>query len=453
MTEPAFEETDHMQMDEHAVDGAAEEGDEMEVEKGRHVYLVSGGGGFSGENLLRTVLAQFEGLRVQSGFSENEAEPTPQEVRLHVVVHVKQCGDLVEVLNQAKSTHGIVVHTLVDHLLRAELERLGTQMQVATVDLMGPMLGMLSNQLEIQPSEIPGQYQKERTEYFRRLDAVEFAVALDDGKKPDRLKQAEIVLLGVSRAGKTPISMYLSTQGYRVANVALVDGIPPPEELFQVDPRRVIGLYCDDDVLLEYRKNRAKRIGLGDTNYTKYRFVAEEITYAISLYKQHKFWNVDTTHKSVEEVSEEIIKQIRRAFGKEEFLRVVKSPSATDISTLVSKFDALRRVRSETVKLSSLVISPASSGTATPRDLPPKAPALSSLSIKPSGGGMRRSSSAAAALGQTPDMEGTFTLGGLGMRREKKKNSLLVFDQEFPEGVPEELPDYYWDMQGGAPED
>lgn len=265
------------------------------------VFVVSGSTGASGSRLTRTALAQFP----------NAGMPVV------IVPDVRTAIHLQDVVERAAAQGGLIAHTLVDPDLRTRLEALAQARSVPTVDLIGPLLSQLTRLLGQQPAGQPGLYRKLYEEDLKRIDAIEFAVAHDDGKRAAELDQAEIVLTGVSRVGKTPLSMYLSTLGWKVANVPLVKGVQPPATLFEVDKRRVIGLTIEPGQLVAYRQRRGETLGLrGSGAYTDPETLFEELEFARTLFRHNGFAIVDMTDKPVEEGASEVIAHLIRRLGR-----------------------------------------------------------------------------------------------------------------------------------------
>ncbi|MEW5959539.1 MAG: pyruvate, water dikinase regulatory protein [Chloroflexota bacterium] len=261
------------------------------------VFIVSGGMGISGEQLVQTALAQFEGIKAQ----------------LEIIPHVLQPEQVETAVDQAATAGGLIVHTLVDVELRQHLIRLARKRNVVAVDLMGRLLSQLSRLLEHEPLGHPGLYRQLRQAYFDRVEAIEFTVSNDDGRNPRDWPQAEIVLVGVSRVGKTPLSMYLSVQGWKVVNVPLVPGMPLPPELLALDRRRVVGLTIDPGQLVSHRERRQRRLGVpGGSAYTNPTDIYEELVAMGKLYRRHGFAVVDITDKPIEESADEVIAQVTR---------------------------------------------------------------------------------------------------------------------------------------------
>ena len=259
------------------------------------IFIISGGMGTSGEQVVQTALAQFEHNAVQ----------------VIVVPHVYLAEQLEDVVRQAVATGGIIVHTLVDADLRRSLQELTRGHGITAIDLIGPLLMQLTRLLGEKPRGQPGLYRQLHEDYFTRIEAIEFTVAHDDGRKPHELFQAEIVLTGVSRVGKTPLSMYLSTRGWKVANIPLVKNVEPPQELFEVDRRRVVGLDIEPQQLLIYRQIRQKSLGVTGI-YTDLAVIYEELETARRLFQRSGFAIVDITDKPIEESADEVLTQVNR---------------------------------------------------------------------------------------------------------------------------------------------
>ncbi len=264
------------------------------------LYIVSGGAGAVGEQVARLTLSQFEGA----------------EVPLIIVPNVREPEQIAEVVVQAAQQNGTILHTLMEPTLRRELMRLAREMGVAEIDLVGSVLSRLATVLQKEPLGKPGLYQARRSTYFERLEAIEYTVAHDDGNKPRELSHADIVLVGVSRVGKTPLSMYLAVLGWKVANVPLVREVPLPNDLFRVDPRRVIGLIVDAEQIAARRRWRQRRMGINlGGSYTNLDAAIDEVEWARRIFRQHGWTALNVTDKSIEESADEIIALISRRFS------------------------------------------------------------------------------------------------------------------------------------------
>src|SRR5690606_27578042 len=203
--------------------------------------------------------------------------------------------------------------TLVDADLRQKLIVLARERNVTAIDLIGAVMLHLTNLLSQEPIGRPGLYRQIRETYFKRIEAIEFTVDHDDGRKPHDLHRAEIVVVGVSRVGKTPLSIYLGTRGWKVANVPLVIELDPPEQLFQIDPRRVVGLTIDPQHLQSFRDQRQQKLGLrSPSSYTDLAALYDEVKYAERVCQRGGFPLVDITERSIEENADEVIAHVTR---------------------------------------------------------------------------------------------------------------------------------------------
>lgn len=265
------------------------------------IFAVSDATGGTAEAAARAALAQFAGA---------------EEGRVRLFPHVLDRRAVETVLAAAQLQNALVVYTLVGPDLRVHMKQTAEEMDVPAVDVLGPLVGRLAQHLGRDPLSVPGLGHATDAEYFRRVDAVEFTVRNDDGKEPRNLRKADIVFLGISRSGKTPLSNYIAQRGYKVANVPIVLGVPPPGELAEVDPRRVFGLLIDPAALMRIRQARIEALGLApDTDYGDIRHIREELEHARQLYAAHPQWTVlDITRKAVEETATTVLQLYQERF-------------------------------------------------------------------------------------------------------------------------------------------
>jgi [pyruvate, water dikinase]-phosphate phosphotransferase / [pyruvate, water dikinase] kinase len=260
----------------------------------RPIFVVSGGAGTSGELLLRTVLAQFPGVQA----------PVTLWPQIHTPAQVD------ELILRAQQDQAIIVHTLVNAKLRHLLALRAATHQIVAVDLVGPLIDHLGRELQESPLGEPGRYRALRNGYFRRIEAIEFAVTHDDGQRIDELSQAEIVLIGVSRVGKTPLSIYLSLQGWKVANIPIIapDSLPAP--LRAIPPSRVVALTIEPKQLVIFRRTRQPALGISGGSYVDLAAVAAEVRAANHLFAHAGYTIIDITDKPIETSSEEVVATI-----------------------------------------------------------------------------------------------------------------------------------------------
>jgi regulator of PEP synthase PpsR (kinase-PPPase family) len=215
---------------------------------------------------------------------------------------------IYEILDEVENTGGFIVHTLVTEELRAIALKEGRMRNVATIDLMGPLLARLSELLATPPRAEPGLYSPFDASYMERIDAMDFTVRHDDGRNVQDLSSAEVVLVGVSRTSKTPLSFYLAYRGWRVANVPIVLGVDPPENLFSLPRRRVVCLIIRPQRLSDLRKARSTRMKTTPLGYADLEHIRKELTYAYDLFERRPDWPlVDVTTKPIEETAAEVV--------------------------------------------------------------------------------------------------------------------------------------------------
>ena len=263
------------------------------------ILILSGGAGASAEQVVHTVLAQFPNGGVQ----------------VIVIPNVRDEVQLAEVVERARQNQALIVHTLVDHNLRDTLESMTRSVGVAAVDLMGDLIEQVQRISGQPPLEQPGLYRKLNRQYYDRVSAIEYTMAHDDGKDPDGWPQAEILLLGVSRSGKTPLSLYLSVLGWKVANLPLVPGLQLPEGLEKFDRQRMYGLKIDAGQLLLHRQQRQRSLGApGFSSYTDPNKVNQELDFAVDLYRGLGCTVIDVTDRPIESSADEIIRLMGKRF-------------------------------------------------------------------------------------------------------------------------------------------
>jgi len=258
----------------------------------RHVFVVSDATGRTAELVVRAALVQFQGA----------------EVQLTLRSHVRSAEAVRRVVDEASLAGGLIVHTVVSAALRNAILTEGRSRGVPTIDLLGPLLLRLEDLLRLQPMAKPGLFREMDQEYRRRFEVFEYAVKHDDGQDPRGLAQADVVLVGVSRTSKTPLSVFLAGRGLRVANVPVVHRLALPEELFRVDPRKIVALTIKPDRLLELRRARLQQMETPPKfPYADPRQVWAELEYAQRLFGQGGWPVVDVTDKSIEEVAAELL--------------------------------------------------------------------------------------------------------------------------------------------------
>ena len=272
------------------------------------IYVVSDSTGETAERVTRATLLQFP----------------DHSVRLKLERRIRDRRGLTAILESAAAQEAMVVFTLVRPELRDHFNQQAAQLGVRHVDVIGSLISQIGHYLEADPVNIPTGEMPLSKEYFRRVEAIEFAVKSDDGKEPRNLHRADLVLVGVSRTSKTPLSTYLAGRGLKVANVPLVLGVEPPSELHELPGYRIVGLTVDIDQLMDIRRQRLQQLGMPpDANYGHRDHVKAELEYAHAIFRDKPEWMVvDVTNCAIEETATIILE----ALHEREELRDLTTP-------------------------------------------------------------------------------------------------------------------------------
>ena len=230
--------------------------------------------------------------------------------------HVEDESQLKEIVYLAERQDAIIIYTLVKSSMRRNLKEECGKHRIHCIDLMGPIVDLISVELDEQPIEEPGLVRQLDEDYFKKIEAIEFAVKYDDGRDPRGILKADIVLVGVSRTSKTPLSQYLAHKRYKVANVPLVPEVDPPEELYMIDPKKCFGLVISPEKLNFIRKERLIALGLkDDANYAKLDRIETEIDHFKNVVSKIGCNVIDVTNRAVEETANVIISEMNSRNG------------------------------------------------------------------------------------------------------------------------------------------
>ncbi|MDD2574264.1 MAG: pyruvate, water dikinase regulatory protein [Bacillota bacterium] len=267
-------------------------------ENGPRIFIVSDSIGETAEKVVKAVAIQFN-----SDITE-----------IRKASNVTDKSQIIRIIQEAKNYNSIVVYTIVLQELKIALEEECDKYGILRVDILGPLMEALSKVATTTPRLEAGLIYKLDEQYFKRVDAVEFAVKYDDGKDPRGILKADAVIIGVSRTSKTPLSMYLAHKNYKVANVPLVPEISPPQELFKIPPKRIVGLTADPEKLNLIRRERLKTLGLKDSaNYASMERILLELEHADALFKKLGCTVIDVSKKAVEETASIVIQMLKEA--------------------------------------------------------------------------------------------------------------------------------------------
>ncbi len=266
----------------------------MEGHEPVRIYILSDSLGETADLVARAAASQFP----------------PETFKVVRFPKVASAGSLEEVVRSVREHRCVLFYTLADARLRDRMHEVVSAVDLPAVDILGSAVSVLYQASGVKPRGEAGAIRRTDRGYFQRIEAWEFAVKHDDGRNIGGLAEAEIVLIGVSRIGKTPLSMYLAFKGYKAANIPLLPEVDPPPQLFEVDRRRVFGLVSDSDLLVSVRNQRLSELGGYAKQYAEPDAVARELDSARAVMRRIGCAIVDTGNRAVEETAQEIIRYL-----------------------------------------------------------------------------------------------------------------------------------------------
>ena len=257
-----------------------------------HLHMLSDSTGETLENIAKAALAQFDGV----------------EIIRHFWPMVRSETHLNRILIEVADNPGLVIYTLVNNDIRSRLERECRHLGLPSVAALDAVTDALSNMLGQEAKARPGRQHMLDEAYFKRVDAIQFTIAHDDGIGWENWEQADILLAGVSRTSKTPTSIYLANRGFKTANIPIVPESPPPDFLFRVKKPLIVGLVAGSSRLVQVRRNRLLSLNQApETDYVNEQKVREEIQYARRMFADNGWPIIDVTRRSIEESAAAII--------------------------------------------------------------------------------------------------------------------------------------------------
>jgi regulator of PEP synthase PpsR (kinase-PPPase family) len=262
------------------------------------IFTVSDSSGETAEAVARAALVQFP----------------PGSASIYRLPQVKNTQQLAGLVKEISKARGIIAYTLVLPEYREALEREADKYSIPTIDLLGALITRISTVTGSEPMSKPGRLHILDETYYRRIEAIDFAIRYDDGKNSDGIRQSDVVLTGVSRTSKTPTCMYLAHHyGMKAANVPIVLGVEPPAALFEFPTKRIIGLHIDQHILQGIRSTRAQSLGMpSDSDYADPDRISQEVRQARRLFRELKCHVIDVSSKAIEETSSEIYLHLRQ---------------------------------------------------------------------------------------------------------------------------------------------
>lgn len=262
------------------------------VEFQETVHIVSDSVGETASLVVKAVTTQF-----------NHAN-----IKIERHSYVENVEDIENIIQMASDTPAVIAYTIVIPELKDYLDRRSKEMNIEVVDLLAPLMNAFMQKFQIEPNYQPKLLRELNDDYFRKIEAVEFSVKYDDGRDPRGVLTADIVLIGISRTSKTPLSMYMAYKGYKVANIPLVPEVPAPKELFEIPRNKCVGLIISPEKLNIIREERLKHLGLASRNdYASMQRILDELDYAEKIMKQIGCPIVNVSDKAIEETAENIL--------------------------------------------------------------------------------------------------------------------------------------------------
>jgi regulator of PEP synthase PpsR (kinase-PPPase family) len=262
------------------------------------VFIISDSLGETGAIVAKAAISQFK----------------DQQFQIKRYPYINEIDKLKEILNEVSSAENpVIIYTLVDKILIQYIRDYVRHKKILAIDIMSPILGGLSEMLGKEPSYEAGVIRKLDEAYFSRVAAIEFAVKYDDGKDPRGLSKADLVLVGISRTSKTPLSMYLANMNIKVANIPLVIESEPPKEIFEIPAKKIIGLTNSPEKLNEIREERLKHLGLpSGSNYASLGRILDELDHSEKIMKKIGCPVINVANKAIEETSGIILSLLKK---------------------------------------------------------------------------------------------------------------------------------------------
>ena len=260
-----------------------------------YVFVVSDSTGETAEKVARAAISQF----------------SIPDVHLKRFLLVDSELKLREIITEASEKKALIIFTLVKDNLRNIMLQESNEKGVTSIDIIGPVLNSISYILNLSPERKPGLIHRVNDEYFRRIDALEYAVKHDDGQRIDEVNEADALVLGVSRTSKTPLCLFLAQRGFKAANIPIIDEQGISDVVYKMPKGKIFGLVSDAVRISNLRKERLKRMGLPfSTDYISKESIEKELAHSKDLYAELNAFVIDITDKSIEEAAADIISHI-----------------------------------------------------------------------------------------------------------------------------------------------
>lgn len=273
----------------------------MSEKNQKTIYILSDGTGETAATMVRAALVQY----------------AEQEINIVRCKNLRSEENILRIIDECFEKRGLIAYTFASPAFRTKIAEVCLEKSIPSTDLLGPLIMSLDDFFGVPSASRMGALRQTDDSYFKRIEAIEYTVRHDDGKTTNELDKADIILVGISRTSKTPLSIFLGHKGWKVANIPLVLGSPLPEQLFKVDQRKIVGLIIDIHSLQRIRKNRLEKFGQDSGgDYASMNQIIQEIEYAENLFKQNRRWPVfNVTERALEETASEIVRVIASRMG------------------------------------------------------------------------------------------------------------------------------------------
>lgn len=266
------------------------------------IYIISDSTGETATTMIKAALVHYP----------------DHDIKIIRCKNIRNESQIESLIEEAYQNRAFIAYTVVSPHLRLKLRDLAAAKGLPQLDLLGPLLGELDSYLGVASgTHKVGLLRAVDERYFKRIEAIEYTVKHDDGKCLTELDKADVILVGISRTSKTPLSIFMSHKGWKVANIPLVLNQPIPEEVFKLDQRKIVGLIIDMPSLQKIRRNRLEKFGTDPGGeYASLKYIEQELAYAEGLFKNNKRWPVfNVTERALEETASEITRIVASRMG------------------------------------------------------------------------------------------------------------------------------------------
>lgn len=262
------------------------------------INILSDTSGYATEQIVKQSLNQFDN----------------HDIKINIYPNIRELDSLDRILKclLIYESNQIIYHSFQEKKMNIYIKNFAEVHNINTIDIMSESIETIARALGKEPKSLFSKNSLYNTSFFKKFDAIDFALKYDDGKDFSAIKFCDIAIIGVSRSSKTPLSLYLASKGFRVANIPILLDSKIPKELFEIDPHKIYGLTVDENILAKFRKERLKQLNLsGYSQYTDIERIRKEINYSKEVMEDIGCLIIDTSDKALEEISEIILNNLK----------------------------------------------------------------------------------------------------------------------------------------------